>query len=240
MAHPPVNWKPSHGGYHLQMYDSFYAELDKSPKKVKNAWQKTVAKWLRKNPTETGSDSLKHLKHYKHLWRYRIGNDWRLVYKVDKGERVVTCMMIDLRDRIFEHENTRHYTEQSVGRVALLELRKRGNPLMLLDDQTRLPKHPVAAMIPNSDPNQHVAFMVTNPDVSFGFAQVLKLHWKNRWNAIGMDAASLTRTICALSYAPSLGLHRHTLPGPVYWADGIAGASDTDLRFRGQCVTLLS
>ena len=94
--------KPSSDGYHLQMYDSFYAELDKSPKKVKNAWKKTVAKRLRANPTETGTDSIKHLKHYKHLWRYRIGNDYRLVYKVDEGAQVVTCMMIDLRDRIYK------------------------------------------------------------------------------------------------------------------------------------------
>ena len=94
--------KPPSDGYHLQMYDSFYAELDKSPKKVKNAWKKTVAKRLRTNPTDTGSDSIKRLKHFKHYWRYRIGNDWRLVYEVDEGARVVTCMMIDLRDRIYK------------------------------------------------------------------------------------------------------------------------------------------
>jgi len=102
MAKPNVSSQPQPQGYHLQMYDSFYTELDKSPRKVKNAWQKTVAKRLRTNPTETGSDSIKHLKHYKHLWRYRIGNDYRLVYKVDAGTRVVTCMMIDLRDRIYK------------------------------------------------------------------------------------------------------------------------------------------
>ena len=75
--------KPSSDGYRLQMFDSFYTDLDKAPRKVKNAWQKTVAKRLRSNPTETGSDSIKHLQYYKRLWRYRIGNDYRLVYKVD-------------------------------------------------------------------------------------------------------------------------------------------------------------
>jgi len=94
--------KPSSDGYRLQMFDSFYTDLDKAPRKVKNAWQKTVAKRLRSNPTETGSDSIKHLQYYKRLWRYRIGNDYRLVYKVDEDSRVVTCMMIDVRDRIYK------------------------------------------------------------------------------------------------------------------------------------------
>jgi hypothetical protein len=93
--------------------------------------------------------------------------------------------------------------------------------------------------VPDTDNGQHIAFMVTNPEVNFGFAQVLKLHWEERWNRIGLSTDQILGIVCAMSFSPGLGLHRHTLPAPVYWADGIAGASDTDLRFRGQRVTRL-
>ena len=43
--------------------------------------------------------------------------------------------------------------------------------------------------------------------------------------------------ITALVYAPGLGNKERTLPAPIYWADGIAAASDIDLRFRGQQTT---
>jgi superfamily I DNA/RNA helicase/mRNA-degrading endonuclease RelE of RelBE toxin-antitoxin system len=102
MSSPSANKKAQSKGYTLQMYDSFFSDLDRSPKKVKNAYHKTIAKRLRMNPTDTGTDIIKRLKHFKHYWRYRVGSDWRLVYEVDEGNRIVILMMIDLRDRIYK------------------------------------------------------------------------------------------------------------------------------------------
>lgn len=145
-----------------------------------------------------------------------------------------------IRDgRIFENENARSYTQESVGRVTLLELRKGGNPLMLLNEAPFLPRQPAVGFVPDPGDGQHVAFLLTNAEIDFGFAQVLKLHWEDRWNSICLSTEQIPGIVCAMSFAPGLGLHRHTLPAPVYWADGIAGAGDTDLRFRGQPVTRL-
>ena len=89
-------------GYELQGSESFFPELARSPRKVQNAFHKTISNRLRTNPTDTGTDSIKRLKYYKHLWRYRVGNDWRLVYKIDEGQRAVTCIMVGLRDKIYD------------------------------------------------------------------------------------------------------------------------------------------
>ena len=44
----------------------------------------------------------------------------------------------------------------------------------------------------------------------------------------------------SLMYSPGLGNKLRGTPAPIYWADGIAGASDADLRFRGQKTTYVA
>lgn len=43
----------------------------------------------------------------------------------------------------------------------------------------------------------------------------------------------LAELLVATSYQPRLGPHPTLHPSPIYWADGFAGASDTQLQFRG-------
>jgi hypothetical protein len=62
---------------------------------------------------------------------------------------------------------------------------------------------------------------------------VLKFAWDDGMNGLQLDAASIAELVTASAAAPSLGLHPHHLPAALYWADGIASASDHDLRFRG-------
>ncbi len=145
-----------------------------------------------------------------------------------------------IRDgRIFERENPHDYTDSSIGRITLLELLKGGNPTMLTGEEMTLPDHPVIATVPGGGKNERVAFMTPYPDVNFGFPRVLKLRHRDKWNGAGLSEDKLYKTLCALCFAPGLGLSRHTLPAPIYWADGIAKASDSDLRYRGQKVTRL-
>ena len=88
--------------YEVQCAESFFAQLSRSPAKVRKIFQKTALKRLRNNPTDTGTDVIKKLKYYKNLWRYRMGNDWRLIYEVDEGSQSVTCLMLGLRDKIYD------------------------------------------------------------------------------------------------------------------------------------------
>jgi len=53
-------------------------------------------------------------------------------------------------------------------------------------------------------------------------------------------AGELADTLVGLSLAPGLGMHRRERPAPIYWADGIAGASPTDLRFAGNAPIALN
>ena len=59
------------------------------------------------------------------------------------------------------------------------------------------------------------------------------------WDGMRLGPELLARILFAQTLMPGLGLRQRRLPAPIYWADGIAGASDDDLRFRGQCVVNL-
>ena len=43
----------------------------------------------------------------------------------------------------------------------------------------------------------------------------------------------IAELLVVTSYQPRLGPHPTLHPSPIYWADGFAGASDTQLQFRG-------
>jgi hypothetical protein len=61
----------------------------------------------------------------------------------------------------------------------------------------------------------------------------LKLTWTAEANPIGLTPAEIANHVLSHCHAPGLGLHAHRLPSAIYWADGIAGSDDFDLRFRG-------
>ncbi|MBJ89331.1 MAG: hypothetical protein CMO98_05655 [Woeseia sp.] len=82
--------------------EKFPLELGRMPKKVQNSYQRTVLPALRKAPDRPDPPRVKHLKDFKNLWRIRVGKNYRLVYSVDKGERVVTMECIDHRSKIYE------------------------------------------------------------------------------------------------------------------------------------------
>ena len=148
--------------------------------------------------------------------------------------------LLILRDgRLFENENARLYCEALGLNVSLIECRKRGNPQLydVEDGNPVLPESPVWAMVPGAP----TGFLVTNPQRRRRtLDMVLKVSWRSSWNGIGLDSDEIARILVALTFSPGLGLHRRTLPAPLYWADGIAGASDDDLRFRGQRVSRLN
>lgn len=83
-------------------------------------------------------------------------------------------------------------------------------------------------------PGARTMFLVSAPPrLPDQLPNVLKLAWDDDMNGLQLDAASIAELVTASAAAPGLGLHPHHLPAALYWADGIASASDHDLRFRG-------
>ena len=142
-----------------------------------------------------------------------------------------------IRDgRVFESENVEDYRRDLGGPVTLVELRKRRNPPLLLGGSGRLPDSPVLAWMPETKVGS-LGFLAPLHDPNRNeFDRVLKIWMRRRWDGMGIGPQHLGHILFAQTLTPGLGLHRRTLPAPVYWADGIAGASENDLRFRGQIV----
>lgn len=157
---------------------------------------------------------------------------------VVKGEASQPGMLVIRDGRLFEREDQQFYRERLGIPITLLELRKRKNPPLLIDGD--LSASPSCAYMPEMPDGDQLAFVVTLPRRDRGaFDSVLKMHWKDSWDGLGVGNL-LPNIIVALSRTPGLGLHPRYLPAPIYWADGIAGATDEDLRFRGQAVIELN
>ena len=146
-----------------------------------------------------------------------------------------------IRDgRVFETENVNDYMRDLGAPVTLVELRKYGNPPLLLDRDAHLPISPVVGWVPQVG-NGTLGFLVTLPNSTQGrFDNPLKIWMPDAWDGLRLGPERLARILYAQTLTPGLGVRRRRLPAPVYWADGIAGASDNDLRFRGQCAVDLN
>ena len=146
-----------------------------------------------------------------------------------------------IRDgRVFESENADDYMRDLGAPVALVEIRKYGNPPLLLGRTAHVPSGPVVAWLPQVGSGT-LGFLVTLPNATQErFDNPLKIWMRDAWDGLCLGPARLARILYAQTLTPGLGIHRRRLPAPVYWADGISGASDNDLRFRGQCAVRLS
>jgi superfamily I DNA/RNA helicase/mRNA-degrading endonuclease RelE of RelBE toxin-antitoxin system len=92
----------SKANYTFAMAEKFPVELGRMPKKVQNAYQRTVIPVLQSFPEKSDPPRIKPLTGYKALWRIRVTDSYRLIYRVDKPERVVTMLMIDNRSKIYD------------------------------------------------------------------------------------------------------------------------------------------
>lgn len=137
-----------------------------------------------------------------------------------------------LRDgRMFENEDSRLYQRGLGAQVSLFEYRKRGNPQIVQFGSVRAsPREPIAVMLPGAS----TMFVVTStPRTEHALPSVAKVTWRSDWNGLGLDPPAIANLLVASATAPGLGLQARHLPAAIYWADGIAGANDVDLRFRG-------
>ena len=82
--------------------EGFPLELGRSPKKVQNAYSKTILTALRERPAEQDPPRIKRLIGFKNLWRLRVSDTYRLVYQVDHQQSLVTILMLDHRGKVYD------------------------------------------------------------------------------------------------------------------------------------------
>lgn len=140
--------------------------------------------------------------------------------------------------RMLESEDVNDYRRDFGCPVTLVELRKR-NPPLLLGDRRRPPTRSTIAWLPGVSKGT-LGFLVTFPRVENKyFDKVMKIWIHEDWDGMKMGTDHLMRILTAQTFTLGLGPQRRHLPASIYWADGIAGATDDDLRFRGQPTTAL-
>jgi superfamily I DNA/RNA helicase/mRNA-degrading endonuclease RelE of RelBE toxin-antitoxin system len=82
--------------------ESFPLDLGRAPKKVQNAWDRTIVPILRSTPDRADPPQIKRLVGYKKLWRLKVSGDYRLVYRLEQNNRTVTMLMLDNRAKIYK------------------------------------------------------------------------------------------------------------------------------------------
>lgn len=87
--------------YQLQFSDTFLSEIFMMPKKVQQAYEKEGCPILRNAPETAKGNRVKKLHGDKQLWRLRLADDYRLVYRVDQKARCVQMLMIGNRATIY-------------------------------------------------------------------------------------------------------------------------------------------
>lgn len=140
--------------------------------------------------------------------------------------------VVVIRDgRLFERESTAAFSRALGNPFLLVEYRKRRNPpTMTLMPSVQPLDGPYAVRVPNAS----TLFLAPAPSRSaVNLPNVAKVTWRSNWNQLDWTAEQIASFLVSQTLTPGLGLHRRTLPAALYWADGIAGADDTNLRFRG-------
>lgn len=88
--------------YEIAHSESFPLDLGNAPKKVRNAYRNLVIPSLRSSPDKQDAPKIKRLIGYKSLWRIRVSDDYRLVYRVEANNQVVVLLMLGNRKDIYD------------------------------------------------------------------------------------------------------------------------------------------
>ena len=136
-------------------------------------------------------------------------------------------VVLILRDgRLFENERAEMYLRPFTHPVGLVEVRKYRTPLVMVGP------HPALAPSAFEAAGGMIFLSCTPPRTKDILPSQLRVRL-DRSTQIRLEPRDVAQALIDLAAAPGLGMQRYTLPAPIYWADGIAGASDSDLRFRG-------
>ena len=136
-------------------------------------------------------------------------------------------VVLILRDgRLFENERAETYLQPFTHPVGLIEVRKYGTPLVMAG------AHPAPAPSAFEAAAGMIFLSCAPPRTKDVLPRLLRVRL-DRSTQMQLEPRDVAQALIDLAAAPGLGMQRYTLPAPIYWADGIAGASNADLRFRG-------
>jgi len=86
----------------IQFLEGFQDDYASASKKVQKAYTKSVKKRLEEDPTNHNDSAIKKLDGWESIWRYRIADEYRLIYRTDIKDKTVTLMLLGHRDKIYE------------------------------------------------------------------------------------------------------------------------------------------
>ena len=86
--------------YKIEMTDSLQLNLQSIHKKVRTRLIKESYARLRNNPEE--SPEIKKLRGWKDVYRLKILQDYRAIYRVDRDSKVVTLLIVGHRSKVYE------------------------------------------------------------------------------------------------------------------------------------------
>lgn len=111
-------------------------------------------------------------------------------------------------------------------RSTLVEISKSGNPLFVDNNTAPLPGSYGIA----KQSEKMLLYPVTSPqpDVLTNTVKLFSAH-----NGLNYTLRQLCEITVALCHAPKLSFQPCSLPAPIYWADGLAGLSNSNLQFAG-------
>ncbi len=143
------------------------------------------------------------------------------------------CVVI-LRDGRFFDKDDIFSSKETLGEnISILEYRKNLNPQIfkLIDNVPSNIDNINAVVVPNTN----TIFISTVESYNKNtLTKIAKVTWEKSWNGLELTPPQIGGLLLQSATAPGLGLQPRLLPACIYWADGIASTSETDLRFRGQ------
>lgn len=185
----------------------------------------SITQVIKLNESLHGSLITKMLKEIKNLAEKRQG-------KVFDRAIIIRDGRLPDNDRNKSYETVQSYVTALEIPTALVELRKRGNPPIILRDKSQI------AVGVNFHPNYSNIRFATFYDSKNGLPNTFKIVLPQGGDGLGWGIDAYVNILCGLCYSPSLGSQPH-LPGPIYWADGFAKTSKFSNQFRGHHVEFL-
>ncbi len=165
----------------------------------------------------------------------RAGLNWALTAAQMHGGVAQPGFLVIRDGRLHEGEKVQAYRQILGSRLTFVELAKYENPEVFMSSDTLRPVPAGTECLPEGAITPLI--VPVSPRLAGDLARTLKLHMAPDWDGLGMGMDKIAEIVTGLSYAPGLGLATHALPGPIYWADGIAAIGETNHQFAGQRIT---
>ncbi len=144
-----------------------------------------------------------------------------------------TPSFLVLRDgRLHKGENPTFYSQILGPKTTLIEFSKHNTPEMfIMGACPASAKAGTECLLTGSS----TPFITpVSARMSSDLSRTFKINMPPAWDGLGLGIDRVSEIVVGLSYTSGLGLAPHALPGPIYWADGIAAICEHNHQFAGQ------